>query len=137
MKQFKIKMIWGEDRENSDIKEFDTQAELDAYLEGVADMDGWLAYDTEPVLPPLPPAEHYQIDYLVACPSIHSICSCRFCGTNINIYREVIKSDLVRNQEEVKCARCGSVTQITYAKMEHKGTIGLFREESGTIREGS
>ena len=62
--------------------------------------------------------ERFEINYLVACPSKNSICTCRSCGTNINIYREVLSAD--GNQHEgnflVKCARCGSVTKIRYAE---------------------
>ena len=49
MKLFKVKMIWGSDGGSEDVKEFATQAELNAYLEGVADMDGWMEYDIEEI----------------------------------------------------------------------------------------
>ena len=116
----KVKMTWGSDRSfdrTSDIKEFATQAELDAYLQGVDDMDGWLDYDAEPVAPePIKYAKVYQIDYLISIANKGSIATCRSCGTNLSEYSTRLKEIERCNQIEVKCNRCGCITRIIYWK---------------------
>ncbi len=42
-----LKMIFGESRDEVKILEFETQQEVNAYLKGIADMDGWQAWDYE------------------------------------------------------------------------------------------
>ncbi|MBD9544300.1 hypothetical protein IB276_33175 [Ensifer sp. ENS04] len=46
--KFSVKILWGQAREEDDepkLYEFDTQAELDAFMLGVGEMDGWMAYE--------------------------------------------------------------------------------------------
>ena len=46
----KTTILWGRDPEHGQkavTYEFETQAELDAFYLGVAEMDGWLGYDDD------------------------------------------------------------------------------------------
>jgi len=46
-KKHKLKMLWGESYEEKKSYEFDTLIEVDAFLLGVQEMDGWLGYEIE------------------------------------------------------------------------------------------
>ena len=43
----KVKMLFGEQQQEEKIISFDTQAEMNAYISGVDDMNGWLDYSFE------------------------------------------------------------------------------------------
>ena len=45
MDKYELKMIWGETQETKKTYHFDTKSEVDAFLLGVAEMDGWLGYE--------------------------------------------------------------------------------------------
>jgi hypothetical protein len=40
-----VTIDWGTDKEVRTTKKFNTQAELDAYMEGIDDMIGWYRYE--------------------------------------------------------------------------------------------
>ena len=47
VKKIKITAIFGEEGQCRKAVEFDTEKEMEAYLQGIGDMDGWLAFDYE------------------------------------------------------------------------------------------
>lgn len=44
IQKHKCRIVWGQTPQLIEIKEFDTDAELRAYTDGVHDMSGWLEY---------------------------------------------------------------------------------------------
>jgi hypothetical protein len=45
MKKFKVKINWGQTKESIKTYEFETEKEMDAFLYGVDESNGWLSYD--------------------------------------------------------------------------------------------
>mgnify|MGYP004454526523 FL=1 len=45
IKMYKVTIIWGTDREEETSYAFETQEELDAFLLGIAECDGWWEYE--------------------------------------------------------------------------------------------
>ena len=44
-KGYWVKILWGEAEEYEDTYYFDTEKELNAFLDGVEEGNGWLSYD--------------------------------------------------------------------------------------------
>jgi hypothetical protein len=44
-KKFKVKINWGQTKESTKTYEFETEKEMDAFLYGVDESNGWLSYD--------------------------------------------------------------------------------------------
>ena len=45
IKKFKVKINWGQTKESTKTYEFETEKEMDAFLYGVDESNGWLSYD--------------------------------------------------------------------------------------------
>jgi len=45
MKKFKVKIYWGEEKDSVKTYKFETEKEMDAFLFGVDESNGWLSYD--------------------------------------------------------------------------------------------
>jgi hypothetical protein len=45
MKKFKVRISWGQTKDSTKIYEFKTEKEMDAFLYGVDESNGWLSYD--------------------------------------------------------------------------------------------
>ena len=41
----KVAIVWGRDKEHKTCRTFRNFGEVDAYLQGIADMDGWEKYE--------------------------------------------------------------------------------------------
>lgn len=45
MKKYKVKINWGQAKDSIKTYEFNTEKEMDAFLFGVDESNGWLSYD--------------------------------------------------------------------------------------------